>query len=100
MSVISEYKNDKENMMRYINKAIELEPSKPIYYLARAAIYNRMGKKNDANKDYDKVCELEPEITDSVKILRDLNQSNIMKDVVFPVLLVICVVIGFMYFFK
>ena len=97
LSKISEYKKDKEVMMRYIDKAIELNPTESIYYATRGDYYKEMGKKDLADKDFDKACELEPEMANAINILRDTKPVNIIKDIVLPIILIICFVIGYIF---
>lgn len=50
---------ENQEALNYLNKAIELDSNEPYAYFFRALVYERMGKKDLAQKDLEKSEELE-----------------------------------------
>ena len=91
LAQVSEHFNDQENMFRYINKAIELNPDKADNYLIRGDFYRKIGKHTEAQADYDKMRELDPERAKRM----ERHKKNIMMAKIFGFLLVVLTIIYF-----
>jgi len=96
MSAIFQYKKNNEKMLECINKAIELNPDEGDYYILRAQYYLRLGKKKYAELDYQKACEIDPELTETVNTMKRVDKliNEGKKHVVMVYVLIVVAVVA------
>lgn len=67
-------KNQMENAMHDVNMAIESYPSEPLFHTYRALLYRRLGRFEEAQRDYQTIRTIQ------AKAARDLNERITRKE--------------------
>ena len=67
--------------VKYLNLAIEQDPSNPSYFFARGSLLDGMGKQDEAIKSYEKSIELNKDYYDAYYNLGALYYNNGVKQI-------------------
>ena len=63
-----------DKCLEYIDKAIILEPSSSEYCFIKGEFYRKMGKNTEAEIEYSKAKELDPEVSETIDLLKSSDK--------------------------
>lgn len=73
MGVIYYYKKDYQKALKYIEKAIEINPAEPGYYYNKGFYLEQLSKYRDAKENYEKALKINPNLIEAKMGLQTLD---------------------------
>lgn len=71
------HQGDKENALKYIRKAIALEPENPHFHYQYAGLLGELGKHSEALAEYQRCVELKPDFADAwLRLIDNARQTG------------------------